>query len=132
MSCTCSSPRSSLGHTAYHQVGLGSSSPYYLYGAQRRYPYAWHGGPGGVPQSLRSGEARALGISMAESGGVASPAFGRTRLHVLADVPLVRMAGPEPVGGVLDLSQNEKVLLGVGVAALVGVLAWRRRGRRRR
>ena len=39
----------------------GGSTPYYLFGTQRRYAYAWHGGPGGVPNGYRAAESRAMG-----------------------------------------------------------------------
>lgn len=105
MSCTCRSP---VGHTAYNQIGMGAS------------PYSW-----------RSGEARELGLSVLDEYGPTSPAFKRTRLHMLADFPLVRVAGPEPTAGLLDLSHNEKLLLGAAALAIVGVVAWKRRRRRR-
>ena len=59
--------RLATGATAYHHVGLGNtyapspSSPYYLFGSQRRYPFAWHGGAGGVPWSRVAAESRELG-----------------------------------------------------------------------
>lgn len=105
MSCTCHTP---TGHTAYQQIGMGGS-----------------------PYSIRSAEAHELGLTIAEARGLNTPAFQRTRLHMLADVPLLRPAGPEPTAGLLDLSRNEKLLLGAAAVALVGVFAWKRRRRRR-
>lgn len=105
MSCTCRTP---VGHSAYHQIGMGAS-----------------------PYSIRSAEAHELGLSIAEAYGAGTPAFQRTRLHMLADVPLVRPAGPEPTAGLLDLSHNEKLLLGAAALALVATYAWKRRRRRR-
>lgn len=101
-----------------------ASSPYYLFGAQRRYPYAWHGGAGGVPQSRVAAETRELsGFSLTESG------MNRYSLHypALADWPAMRPAGPEPLDpgeslGIFDsLSDNEKKL---GMLAIAGVAAW--------
>lgn len=117
------------------------STPYYLYGYQRRYPYAWHGNPGGVPQSRVAAESRGLGIfDMLEAGFqdpafFPFPAFKHTNLHdasmlhetELSDWPLLRPAGPETLdpnnlAGFLDnLSDNEKTL---GLVAIAGVAAW--------
>lgn len=101
------------------------SSPYYLFGAQRRYPYAWHGGAGGVPWSRPAAETRELsglgcvgstvpgvkcagsccasgvgGFDLVESGAhpysIRYPALNRTRLHSgLGDWPAYFPAGPE-------------------------------------
>lgn len=128
--------RYGLGHTAYHHVGLGDykpspSSPYYLFGYQHRMPYNWAGGAGGVPwASPQAAESRGLGAAdILESGleplpGQFShyPAFNRTMLHdpryfPTGDWPLVRPAGPEPMG----LSDNEKKL---GIALAIGALGW--------
>lgn len=111
---------------------MGPSSPYYLFGSQRRYPYAWHGGAGGVPMGFRSSESRELGIfDLVESGASAfalpSPALSRTRLHAVGDWPLVRPAGPEPqIPGDLgfELSRNEMGLVAVGVLGLVALGAF--------
>lgn len=79
-----------------------ASSPYYLFGAQRR-PYQWHGGPGGVPQAARAAETRELGnVTMEDSGlgpySMSYPAFTHTHLHdPTGDWPAVRPAGPEPL-----------------------------------
>jgi len=126
------------------------SSPYFIFGAQRRYPYAWHGGAGGVPNTSLAAESRGLGGGdMIDSGldpnWLEYPAFKHTNLHdpsmggcALADWPLVRPQGPEPLdpnSGVLGmfdtLSDNEKKLA-VGAIALVGgYLLWKRMKRRR-
>jgi hypothetical protein len=138
-----------------------ASSPYFQFGAQRRYPFAWHGGPGGVPQSRVAGESRELSnVDLEESGlnpySMPYPAFGRTRLHSVGDWPAVRPAGPEPldpgglgstsrrmgarrpgdwhsVGSITDLSDNEKKLAMLVAAGAVGIFLWKRskRGRRR-
>ena len=39
----------------------GGSTPYYLFGTQRRYAYAFHGRPGGVPAGNRAAESKELG-----------------------------------------------------------------------
>ena len=139
---------SGLGHTAYWHTGLGATStPYYLFGAQRRYPFAWHGGAGGVPWSRVAAETRELSdFDLRESGltpyTVGYPAFRHTTLH-LGDWPAVRPAGPEPLDpgglGALPiwgtLSDNEKRLALIAGVAALGLVAWRRlrrkRGRRR-
>lgn len=142
-----------MGHTAYNHLGsLGDpsyqpspSSPYYLFGAQRRYPFAWSGGAGGVPWSRVAAESRQLGIfDLVESGldfdpkqFIPSPALSRTILHDPAyeptgDWPLVRPQGYEPDdprGDGLGLSDNEKKLGLVLVAAGLGFLLWKRMGR---
>jgi hypothetical protein len=124
---------------------MAGSTPYFLFGGQRRYPYAWHGGAGGVPQSRVAAESRGMGIfDMAESGlgqrGHRYGAFRRTQLHDpsdgLGDFPLVRPAGPEPIDphqGSLSgvpiwdgLSNNEKKLVGLAVAGGLGYLLWSR------
>jgi hypothetical protein len=133
-----------------------ASSPYFQFGAQRRYPFAWHGGAGGVPWSRVAGESRELAsFDLEESGlnpySMAYPAFGKTRMHSVGDWPAVRPAGPEPLdpsglgaiprraleselGSILDLSDNEKKLAMLVGAAAVGFLLWKRskRGRGRR
>jgi hypothetical protein len=134
---------------------MAGSTPYFLFGAQRRYPYAWHGGAGGVPQSRVAAESRGMGIfDMAESGfgqrGHRYGAFKHTQLHDpsdglgLGDFPLVRPAGPEPLDphqGSLSgipiwdgLSDNEKKLVGLAVAGGLAYWLWRqqRGGARRR
>jgi len=102
---------------------MGPSSPYYLFGAQRRYAYAWHGNAGGVPQGHRAAETRDLGLGMSdlvESGldrnFVPYQTFGKTHAHAprvggpvvlegsvscptftaTGDWPLWRPSGPEP------------------------------------
>lgn len=123
------------------------SSPYFLYGAERRYPFAWHGGAGGVPWSRVAAESRGLGIfDMLESGLDPStkgfPAFRNTGLHDpsnadLGDWPLWRPAGPEPLdphhlAGMLDgLSDNEKLAAAVAGAGIVAWWLMRGRGKRR-
>ncbi len=132
------------------------ASPYYLFGYQRRYPYAWHGGAGGVPGGYRAAETRELGqFNLEESGldpySLNFPALAEGETDEPADViapgdwPALRPAGPEPLdpsyvatpmGFIGDLSDNEKRLLWVGAAALGAWFWWRRgkkgRGRRRR
>lgn len=104
---------------------MSGSTPYFLFGAQRRYPYAWHGGAGGVPQGNRAAETRSLGLSgvigqcfgtscfgaqgsadLVESGldpyFMPYSAFKHTHLHdptilSLSDWPLLRPAGVEPL-----------------------------------
>lgn len=115
------------------------SSPYYLFGYQRRYAYDWHGGAGGVPMGHRSATTRALGrsSSLEESGlepySMHFPALGiegdgGAPPHLIApgDWPALRTAGPEPLdpgegplGFVPDLglSDKEKILVAVGVGA---------------
>ncbi len=122
---------------------MAPSSPYFIYGAERRYPFAWHGGAGGVPSSQLAAESRGLGIfDMLEAGldpnSKGYGAFRNTGLHDpsnadLGDWPLWRPAGPEPLdphqlAGMLDsLSDNEKLL---GAAALGVIAWWALRGRR--
>jgi hypothetical protein len=151
----------SLGHTNYHHLGADCpaartpnvrSTPYYLYGAQRRYPYAWHGGAGGVPQQAQAAEVRALSggcfptpignADILESGlnpyTLPYPSFKRTHLHdptllsQLSDWPLVRPAGPEPLDPhegaprALGFSDNEKRLGLVLAAAAIGYFAYKK------
>lgn len=135
---------------------MAGSTPYFIFGAQRRYPFAWHGGAGGVPQqNIRSAEAAELSdFDLAESGLEASyspfalpyAALRRTRLHDhrgmggMGDWPLYRQAGLEPLDpnqlGFFDnLSGNEQKLAKLAVAGAVlyvvakkmGVLKKRRR-----
>ncbi len=138
--------RYGLGHTAYHHVGMGDyqpspSSPYYLFGIQHRMPYNWAGGAGGVPWSGRAAETRELSGSLAADDLLESglepgqythfPAFNRTMLHdpryfPTGDWPLIRPAGPEPMG----LSDNEKKL-GMALAlGAIGWMIWKKMGRR--
>jgi hypothetical protein len=146
-----------MGHTAYHHMGdlpgdcvpglsryqRSPSSPYFQFGAQRRYPFAWSGGPGGVPQSRVAAESRGLGIfDLVESGlemrpgatFMPHPAFRRTTAHrdvPMGDWPLVRPAGREPDDswgdgrGALGLSDNEKKLGLLLAVAGVGYLAYK-------
>lgn len=125
---------------------MATSTPYYLFGAQRRYPFAWHGGAGGVPQqNIRSAEAAELSdFDLVESGleasryGTAMPyrALARTRLHDhrgMGDWPLYRPQGPEPLdpnqlGGVFDLSENEKKLAKLAVAGVLLYVLARKTG----
>lgn len=141
------------------------SSPYYLFGSQRRYPYAWHGGAGGVPWSRPAAETRELsglgdaltrwrrasglgdwpafypagperidpglagcrcsptdGFDLVESGlspySIAYPAFNRTRLHSLGDIPIWS-----------GLSDNEKKVAMLGGAAALAWWLWKKRGK---
>lgn len=115
-----------------------TSSPYFQFGAQRRYPFAWHGGPGGVPQSRVAAESRELSnFDLNESGlnpyTISYPAFRRSSLH-LGDWPALRPAGPEPLdpgglGSILDLSDNERMLLALAGAAAAALYLWKRAGR---
>jgi len=70
------------------------SHPYYQFGVEKRWPYAWHGGAGGVLPGHRAsaaavgdaGEFTAAGnADMLESGldpnSIAYPAFNHTLLH---------------------------------------------------
>jgi len=134
------------------------SSPYFIFGAQRRYPHAWHGGAGGVPNTSLAAESRGLGGGdLVESGldpnFLGYPAFRQTNLHnpsmadyvSVGDWPLVRPQGPEPLDpnsgvrggregiGIFDtLSDNEKKLA-MGAAALVGgFLLWKHLKKKRR
>lgn len=127
-----------------------ASTPYYIYGAQRRYPYAWHGGPGGVPQSTLAAESKALGrapvgiFDLLESGldpnAIPYAAFKNTNLHNasmigVGDWPLLRPSGPEPLdpnqlGLFESLSDNEKILGAVAVAAAAWWFFRRKRARR--
>ena len=121
------------------------ASPYYLFGAQRRYPYAWHGGAGGVPQSRVAAETRELsGADLIESGlspyAIPYPALRKTVMHDplkgLGDWPLPRPSGPEPqdpidLGDLFDLSRNEKLLALGAAAGITAFVLWRRRRRRR-
>lgn len=127
---------------------FGGSTPYFQYGYQRRYPYAWHGGPGGVPNPTQAGEVRSLSnFNLEESGltpySISNPSLQHTRLHdpmPIGDWPPVRSAGPEPLhpgegamGLFETLSDNEKKLamvLGAG-AALYFFLRHKRKNRRR-
>lgn len=139
-----------LGHTAYHHVGaLGDNqpppaNPYYSFIGQRRAPYDWAGGAGGVPRSRVAAESRGLSnADLLESGLEAgqylhSPAFQYTHLHdpryiPSGDWPLLRPAGiepPDPRGdGALGLSDNEK-RLGFALAAVgLGWLLWKHMGK---
>jgi len=106
----------------------GGSTPYYQFGTQRKYAYAWTGGPGGVPQGVRAAETRELGMDVLDESGLnpysmASPAFSRTSLHT----------PPETLGLFDGLSNNEKKLATVAVAAGIGFFLWKRskKGRRR-
>lgn len=150
--------RFQLGHTAYHHLGQlpgdcvrgGSpykptpSAPYYQFGYQRRYPYAWSGAAGGVPQSRVAAESRGLGIfDLRESGLAPSPqafntfpGFRKTMIHEgyvsSGDFPLVRPAGREPDDprgdgrGGLGLSDNEKKFGLVLAVGAIGFFALRR------
>ena len=133
----------SLGHTAFHHVGhdgLGdvpATNPYFSFVNQRRFPYNWAGGAGGVPHSRVAASSRGLGSadlveSGLEAGGpyVHWPAFAYTKLHdpryvASGDWPLVRPAGMEPLG----LSDNEKRLGMVLAAAGIGWLLWKHMGK---
>ena len=122
---------------------MAKSTPYYLYGYERKYPYAWHGGAGGVPWSQRAAETRELsGADMIESGLDSqyrpSPAFNHTRLHdpslvTLGDWPLVRPSGPEPLdpNGLGALSDNEKKLAGALAIGAIAFFMLRKKKRRR-
>lgn len=120
---------------------MSGSTPYFQFGAQRRYPYAWHGGPGGVPNPVISAEARELGnADLIESGlspyALPSPAFARTSLHATGDWPLARPAGPELLDPLGALSSNEAMLAKVAGAAAIAFVLFRkggllRKGRRR-
>ena len=68
----------------------GGSSPYFEFGAQRRYPYAWHGGPGGVPQSRVAAESHGLGLDNAD----ATPQFKGASMGVALVVLGVAIAVP--------------------------------------
>jgi hypothetical protein len=101
---------------------MSASTPYYLFGAERR-ALAWHGGPGGIPApGVRSAEARELsGADLIESGlnpySIPNPAFNETSLHEVGDWPLVRPSGPEPSLGLLDdLSFNEGKVIKLAIA----------------
>lgn len=127
---------------------MGPSSPYYLFGAQRRYAYAWHGNAGGVPGGYRAAESRSLGnADMVESGYESDAyfpnvAFNHTTLHralpePISDWPLWRPAGLEPhdpngdgLGFWDGLSDNEKKLVLVLGAVGVAWFVFRRRRRR--
>ncbi|HZJ67647.1 MAG TPA: hypothetical protein VFD36_29290 [Kofleriaceae bacterium] len=137
-----------MGHTAYHHVGLGyvpmPAAPYYRFGYQgQRFPGIWAGGQGGVAWDRRAAETRELGNedlleSGLEAGGPFLPfrAFARTMVHdpryvphpsPTGDWPLVRRAGPEPVG----LSDNEKKLGIVLALGAVGFMIWKKMGKRK-
>jgi hypothetical protein len=100
---------------------MSASTPYYLFGAERR-SVSWHGGPGGVPAGVRSAEARELsGADLVESGlnpySIHNPAFNETSLHEVGDWPLVRPSGPESSLGLLsDLSFNEEKVVKLAIA----------------
>lgn len=153
--------RYAVGHTAFHHLGAvpgdcvrgGSpykptpSSPYYLFGAQRRYPYAWSGAAGGVPQSRVAAESRGLGIfDLAESGltpnpkdFIPFPGFNKTMVHhgyvPSGDWPLARYAGREPDDprgdgrGALGLSDNEKLLGKVLALGVLGYVLYKKLGK---
>jgi hypothetical protein len=127
------------------------NTPYYMYGYEQRWPWAWSGGAGGILPAMTRPPQSSLGNGdMAESGygdpnWLPYPPLQRTILHprpfALSDWPLVRPAGPEPLSpgeggfplGAISLSDNEKLAL----VAAAGVAAWwylrkRRRGRRNR
>jgi len=113
------------------------SSPYYLFGIQKRYPFQWSGAAGGV---LPPARAHGLGNADLYESGYGDPMYEpypplqRTILHRgLGDWPLVRPAGPEP--WVLGMSDSEKQY---ALIAAAGFAAWwlffrksKRRGRRR-
>ena len=120
-----------------------SSTPYFLFGAQRRYPYYWHGGAGGIQQSRVAAETRELsgcgcgpgvdgiaGFSLQESGqtpySIHSPAFNRTRLHSLGDWPAFFPAGPEELDpGVAGLGNYvTRWNRASGLPGLSGVPIW--------
>lgn len=61
------------------------SSPYYEFGAQRRYPYAWHGRAGGVPTSRVAAESRGLG----EVSGGTIVGIGVAGMLLVIAVPIV-------------------------------------------
>jgi hypothetical protein len=125
---------------------MAKSSPYYLFGAERRYPYAWHGGAGGVPSSRPAAETRELGSAdMIESGldpnFIPYPAFNHTRFHDpslelagLGDFPLRRPAGKEPLDPhqLADLSDNEKKYGALAIAGLAALWLYKRSKKRRR
>lgn len=153
--------RYQLGHTAFHHLGAlpgdcvrgGSpykpspSSPYYQFGAQRRYPYAWSGAAGGVPQSRVASESRGLGIFDLRESGLSPdprayrpfPALKKSMLHQgyvpAADYPPVRFAGREPDDprgdgrGALGLSDSEKKFGILAIAAIAGWFVYKRLGK---
>ena len=134
-----------------HQLYPSPSSPYYLFGYQQRWPWAWSGGAGGILPNARAAASSLGNADLYESGygdpnWLPYPALQRTIRHPrpfsLSDWPLVRTAGPEPLspgdGGFAlgALSDNEKKL---AVVAAAGLAAWwfffrkrRRRNPRRR
>ena len=129
------------------QLYPSPSSPYYQFGYQQRFPFAWSGGAGGVLPDSRSPSESQLGMAdMLESGygdpnWLPYPPLQRTILHprpfALSDWPLVRPAGPEPLspgeGGVPlgALSDNEKKLALVAAAAAAAWFLFFRKRRRR-
>ena len=106
----------------------GGSTPYYQFGTQRKYAYAWHGGPGGVPTSSPAAESRELGlVDLEESGlnpySMAYPALSRTSLH----------SGGQNTLGMFDgLSRNEKFTVGFFIGAVGTIFLMKKYGKRRR
>lgn len=79
----------------------GGSTPYYLFGTQRRYAYAWHGGPGGVPNGYRAAESRAM-------GGLGGTTFGGNTKSASAAKYFKAMLSFEPdnLGVALDPDED--------------------------
>jgi hypothetical protein len=121
------------------------ASPYYRFGYQGgRYAFNWHGGAGGVPASRVAAETRELSDYDIEESGLTPYSMNYPALrgaegdteepaYVIApgDWPALRPAGPEPLdpgeggaplGGLFDLSENEKKL--AMMLAAGGALWW--------
>lgn len=133
---------------------MSGANPYYQFAIQRRYPYAWFGGAGGVLPATRAAETRSLsglggvGIGncfgngcfgaagsadMVESGldenSLPWPAFSRTHIHdptllCLSDWPLVRPAGPEPHDPHGDGLGLSDNEQTLGIVLVAGAAAW--------
>lgn len=115
----------------------GPSSPYYRFGYQGgRYPFAWSGGAGGVPNSGRAADTRGLGLVQLDESGLTPysmqwpPLANRSRYHSTSDWPALRPAGPEPLTlKGLGLSPGE-LFAGAGILQLliyagIGYLGYR-------
>ncbi|MBT8452989.1 MAG: hypothetical protein KJO40_13555 [Deltaproteobacteria bacterium] len=105
------------------------ASPYYRFGYQgAQYPFNWHGGAGGVPWSRVAAQTRELSDYDIEDSGLTPYSMNYPALRgniASGDWPALRPAGPEPLdpmGGILDLSDNEKKL--AMLAAAAGAFWW--------
>lgn len=125
-------PPAAITRTALNVVSgrkRGGSTPYYSFAAQAKsYPFDWNGRPGGVPQGHRAGESSELsgGGDLLESG--LNP---YAKKYGPLDHRAFRIGRQTAFSGVMDLSDNEKILA-AGAVLAGAFLLWRSRKRRKR